>query len=164
MPSYTIRSLVCCTLLGAFTSCQYFETQKIPQETFYEQEVAAIDWESVDRYPAFPDCISFTEKPEQKACFQNTLLAHLYQDLQEKKMELLEETNDTAWVHIRVSSQGKIHGDKVVIAGTLQEQLPEFEFWITESLKTLPASEPAYKRGIPVETQFKLPVVIRSED
>lgn len=163
MPATLQRILLLLALYGAASACQYFETQKIPSETFYEQEIATIDWESVDRYPSFPSCSSLTEKEDQKVCFQDTLLAHLYKDLAEKEMELLEETNDTVWIDFNVSGAGVIENTQVDMHPNLQEQLPEFELWVKESLKTLPSSEPALKRGIPVETQFKLPIVIRSE-
>jgi len=163
MPAFFQRILLLCTLLSACWSCDYFETEKIPAETFYQQEVEAIDWESVDRYPAFPDCIELAEKQQQKACFENTLLAHLYSDLADRQMELLEETNDTVWIHFSVLASGAVQNTAVDMKAQLREQLPEFDIWIEQSLAELPASEPAFKRGIPVETQFTLPIIVRSE-
>lgn len=150
--------------MGACWSCKYFETEKIPSETFYQQEVEAIDWESVDRYPAFPDCIAFAEKQEQKSCFENTLLAHLYSDLADRQMELMEETNDTVWIHFSVLASGELQNTDIAMKPALREQLPDFDLWIAQSLAELPPAEPAFKRGIPVETQFKLPIIVRTAD
>ena len=114
MPSSLFKICLSITLFGGLCSCNYFDTQKIQEDTFYQQEVETIDWESVDQYPAFPDCETYTEKLEQRSCFQNTLLAHLYHDMSERQMELLEETRDTVWVDLKVSNAGTIESTNVV--------------------------------------------------
>lgn len=158
------RLLFGTTLLGIFGSCQYFDTEKVQSETIYQQEYQTIDWDSVDRYPRFANCEELDDKPTQEACFQNTLLQHLYSDLSNRPMELIEAGRDTVWIDFSVSPQGNIENTNIRMDSLLQLQLPEFRQWIMESLQTLPQPEPAYKRSIPVETRFSLPVVVYSGD
>ncbi|MAL59694.1 MAG: hypothetical protein CMC14_06580, partial [Flavobacteriaceae bacterium] len=55
------------------SSCQYFNTERISSETFYEEEIESINWSEVDTYPMFRECETFTEKEVQKTCFQNVV-------------------------------------------------------------------------------------------
>lgn len=159
-----LRRLLLTALLAAFGSCQYFDTEKIQSETIYQREYQTIDWDSVDRYPRFANCEELEDKPVQQACFQSTLLQHLYNDLSTRTMELIEAGRDTVWIDFSVSVQGNIENTNIQMDSLLQLQLPEFRQWIMESLQTLPQPEPAYKRSIPVETRFTLPIVVYSGD
>jgi hypothetical protein len=46
----------------------------------------------------------------------------------------------------------------------LKAQIPSLAANIIEAIKTLQPIAPAYKRGIPVKTKFKLPLVIKTSD
>jgi hypothetical protein len=50
------------------------------------------------------------------------------------------------------------------IDSLLKVQIPSLATNIIEGIKTLQPIAPAYKRGIPVKTTFKLPLVIKTSD
>ena len=61
-------------LLVLASSCQFFETEKISTETFYEEEIKAIDWKDVDQYPVFTECSDFSEKKSPSFVFRIDLV------------------------------------------------------------------------------------------
>ena len=50
------------------------------------------------------------------------------------------------------------------IDSLLKVQIPLLATTIMEGIKTLQPIAPAYKRGIPVKTTFKLPLVIKTSN
>ena len=142
--------LVLVVLSVLIPSCQFFETEKISSETFLKEEIKSINWKDVDQYPVFLNCESFTEKKQQKNCFENTLSSHLYQVINSE--------------NFLVDEKGKLAIASMKIDSLLKVQIPSLAANIIEGIKTLQPIAPAYKRGIPVKTTFKLPLVIKTSD
>lgn len=149
-------------LLLLATSCQFFETEKVSSEKIYKEEMEAIDWKDVDRYPSFSNCENILEKPEQKNCFINTINSQLYKSISHGEMVAVKEVYDTVKVNFEVSSSGQLSILEIKMDTLLQNEFPELETWILQSIDSLKPVAPAYKRGIPVKTQFTLPVVIQT--
>lgn len=145
------------------TSCQYFETEKVSSEDIFEDEIGTIDWKEVDRYPSFPACESIIEKPEQKDCFITTISNHLYQAVSHQEMIAIREVYDTVKVKFEVGTTGQLSILNIEIDSILQREFPELELIIFNTVDSLQPIAPAYKRGIPVKTQFILPVIVRTD-
>ncbi len=144
------------------TSCQFFETEKVSSEKIYKEEMEAIDWKDVDRYPSFSNCDNILEKPEQKDCFINTISSQLYKSISHEGMIAKREVYDTVKVNFEVSSSGQISILEIKMDTVLQKEFPNLENWLLQSIDSLQPVAPAYKRGIPVKTQFTLPVIIKT--
>ncbi|MDC8001729.1 hypothetical protein POV26_11830 [Aequorivita todarodis] len=144
------------------TSCQFFETEKVSSEEIYNQEIKTIDWKDVDRYPSFSNCDSILEKPEQKDCFINTISSQLYKSINHEGMVATREVYDTVKVNFEVSSKGELAILEIKMDTALQQEFPNLETWLLQSIDSLKPVAPAYKRGIPVKTQFTLPVIIKT--
>ena len=149
-------------LLFLATSCQFFETEKVSSEEIYKEEMETIDWKDVDRYPSFSNCKNQLEKPEQKDCFINTISSHLYKSISSEKMVSVREVYDTVKVNFEVSRNGELSILEIKMDTVLQKEFPNLEAWILQSIDSLKPVAPAYKRGIPVKTQFILPVIIQT--
>lgn len=145
------------------TSCQYFETEKISSETFYEEEIKAIDWENIDQYPTFPQCETFIEKMERKKCFVETLQGHVSRSLSSKNMSSHQDLRDTVLLNFTISNTGEISQLNITVDSLLSQEIPMLRQWLKESIDSLPELSPAQKKGIPVETQFTFPVVVTTE-
>ncbi|MAP80158.1 MAG: hypothetical protein CL526_03620 [Aequorivita sp.] len=157
-----LQRLLFIFLLLLATSCQYFETEKVNSEKIYNEEIKAIDWKDVDRYPSFAECENTLEKLEQKQCFINTISTHLLQSISDKNLVTVQEISDTIKVNFEINSQGDLRILEIKIDSLFQREFPELESWIVQSIDSLKPVAPAYKRSIPVKTRFTLPVVIQT--
>jgi hypothetical protein len=146
------------------SSCNYFETEKISSDTFYEEELKTIDWKDVDQYPAFKECESQTEKLAQKNCFVTTLSEHIYAVIESKEMVASNNLQDTIQLSFSISKTGELRVIQMYVDSLISTQFPLLEDWMRTSVEVLPLLAPAYKRGIPVETEFKLPIVLSTGD
>ncbi|MCF6308457.1 MAG: hypothetical protein L3J09_10935 [Flavobacteriaceae bacterium] len=144
------------------SSSQFFETEKISSETFLEEEIKAINWKEVDQYPVFQNCENETEKEQQKSCFETTLINHLYQSIQSENTTVSKDINETIIIDFIVNEKGELSISNMKIDSILSNQLPFLEHKIIQGLDSLQPIAPAYKRGIPVKTTFKLPIIIKT--
>lgn len=149
-------------LLLLATSCQFFETEKVSSEKIYKEEMETIDWKDVDSYPSFSNCENALEKHEQKECFINTISTQLYKSLNHEDIVATRDVYDTVKVNFEVSSSGKLSILQIKMDTVLQKEFPNLQTWLLQSIDSLKPVAPAYKRGIPVKTQFTLPVIIRT--
>lgn len=155
-----IRILLAASLLA--TSCQLFETEKMSSEAIFKEEIQTIDWKDVDRYPAFANCNDSLPKPQQKECFMNTITTQIYQSINHEKVVAVREVYDTIKVNFEVGRDGRIAILQIKMDTLLKRDFPELEAWLLRSIDSLKPVAPAYKRGIPVKTQFTLPVIIKT--
>jgi hypothetical protein len=146
------------------TSCQFFETEKISSETFYVEELKTIDWKNVDRYPAFASCDTLSQKTKQKECFEGELAYQLQQSMTAQGVTALHDLNDTIVLSFSISEKAGITILAMQIDSLLQKEFPHLKDSLKYSIDALRLVAPAYKRGIPVKTQFTLPIVVTTEE
>ncbi|WP_162985017.1 hypothetical protein [Mesonia aquimarina] len=145
-----------------FFGCKNFETKRVCSEEILQDELKQIDWNAIETYPTFANCEKYTES-EQQDCFEQTFSKHIYAFLATKKVVLSDSINEKIWLHLSINSEGKPSLDSVHLSQTLVDNLPKFKTWLDSSVISLPKIYPARKRGIPVATNFKLPLRIESE-
>ncbi len=144
------------------TSCQFFETEKVSSEKIYSEEMQTINWKDVDSYPSFTNCDKTLEKPEQKDCFISTISTQVYKSINDEGIVATRDIYDTVSVNFEVSKDGKLSIIEIKMDTLLQKEFPILEAWLLQSIDSLKPVAPAYKRGIPIKTQFTLPVIIRT--
>lgn len=150
-------------LLVMLTSCELFQTKKVSSDEILNEESRELNWHEVDQYPAFSECREILEEEAAKACFGNKVASYIYARLDRKQPVVTEALNDTVMLYIIVSDKGRPVIDSVGIDSSVAHHLPKIRTWIQESVDSLPKIYPASKRGIPVATKFKLPIVIQAE-
>ncbi len=150
-----LLTLICVFLM---ISCEYLAPKEEKTRRIVQEELSSIDWNDVDQYPLFASCAESISKEEQRICFENELLSHFSETLSEFEFVLSEYVGDTIYVDFLVERDGSITVLDIEDQMTVQEQIPEFNAIITQSLKSLPKIEPALKRGIPVAAKFRIPL------
>ena len=150
-------------LLASATSCQYFDTEKISAETFYKEEIKAIDLSQIDTYPIFQECANTMEKEETRLCFENELTARIGQSLSRESLIAINYLQDTLWVNFTISEKAIITVNEVKTDSLIYLEFPKLQEKIAQKIDSIILKAPAYKRGIPVKTSFNLPIVIRTE-
>ena len=144
-------------------SCEEFTTRKISSEEILIEETRDFNWHEVDNYPAFAECRNITEVEAAKACFGNKVSQYFYSRLEAKQPVVTEALDDTLYLYLKISEKGRPAIDSMEIDSLVMSQLPDIRTWLTESVDSLPKIYPATKRGIPVKTTFRMPVVIKAE-
>ncbi|HLS31669.1 MAG TPA: hypothetical protein VK021_12495 [Flavobacteriaceae bacterium] len=151
--------LIALSLLG----CEKFETKKLSSTDIVEEEIKHIDWKNLDSYPSLETCEDITIESNKKQCFENELSKHIFEVLAEHEVSLKDSIREELELKIYISNRGETSLKKVEISAELAEQIPELEDWLNEAVSSLPKIYPAEKRGVPVSSNFKLPLVIQSE-
>ncbi|HET7360602.1 MAG TPA: hypothetical protein VFI78_01575 [Salinimicrobium sp.] len=149
-------------VLAGITSCNEFQTEKLTSEEILTLERKQLNWHEVDQYPAFKNCREITEAEAAKACFEEKVTRYVYAHLSQKRPVVTQNVNDTIWLQLVISEEGVPAIDSVEMDSLVIKQLPNIKLWLTESIDSLPKIFPAIKRGIPVSTKFKMPIVIRA--
>ncbi len=152
---FRVLSLFLIILIG--TSCEFFNLKDKSQL----QEIdTIIDFSSVDVFPTFDVCKSYIDKEKKTACFRETIHQHISKSLAKNKIEVKKPVNEVLNVEVLISNKGIVSVQKIIASDVLKTEIPTIDSLITASLQNLPKLFPATKRGIPVATQYKIPIQI----
>jgi hypothetical protein len=146
-----------------FHSCQYFETPVPSEQELLQKELKSINWKEVDEYPSVVDCEKIEDKKQRQQCFFEVLTQLIQEKLSVDTLSILYPELDTIEVKVTIFPNAtmqfepqfpkdSVAYDKIKIDSILKVRLVDF-----------PKINPAIKRGIPVKTQFILPVILKVE-
>lgn len=146
-----------------FNSCQYFDKQVPSEKELLQKELKAINWKEVDEYPSVVDCDKIEDKKQRQQCFFEVLTQLIQDKLSNDTLSMLYPELDTIEVKVTVFPNAtmqfepqfpkdSVAYDKIKIDSILKARLVDF-----------PKINPAIKRGLPVKTQFILPVILKVE-
>lgn len=140
------------------TSCDYFFPKQNPKNTSNIDTV--IDFTKVDVFPLFPECKDIPSLDRQKICFQIKMAEHIQALIKSGNFKTPTQNNDTLLVSLKVLQNGKtqIVSVKSSSKNTVYEHL--LDSILQLQIDSIPTLQPALKRGMPVTTQFELPVII----
>ena len=158
-----MRKFLTMLIICSFTSCNFFDSADEKTQKLVNQELKSIDWTNVDHYPLFDDCDENASKATHKDCFIETLSLHFGMSLHDFEPVVNNAIRDTIFVDFTVENTGAIVVKNILNKEVLQGQVQEFDTKINQSLSNLPRIAPALKRGIPVKTTFRIPIVLSSK-
>jgi hypothetical protein len=143
-------------------SCQFFDRRVPSEEELLKQKLEEVNWQEVSMYPTLPPCDGYFDKTRRRDCFFKEMGKILHGKFQKDTLTFAKFEIDTLWVKVTVNP------DSTVLFETQLTEIPEtkrdtLNSIIQERLADFPKIEPAQKEGIPVRTQFLLPVVVRFE-
>ncbi|HCO86495.1 MAG TPA: hypothetical protein DIT95_23595 [Arenibacter sp.] len=145
-----------------FTSCDWFTSKEEKTQELVNEEMRNINFNEVDKYPLFDNCDEMLDKTGQLDCFQNTLLEQYTATLEDFEFQFVSDINTSIYVDFLVDYKGEISVLEVQRNEDIENQIPEFRTIITQSLKGLPPLSPALKRGVPVSSKFRIPIIVNS--
>lgn len=151
------------SILAIFSGCRDMETKKVSSETVLAEELKGIDMKEVDEYPSLVGCDSLPERAARRSCFERGLSHNFQRYLATKILVFSDPIRDTIWLDLSITASGEAEINAIKISDSLEQQIPEMKQWLHQSMDSLPKIYPAIKRGIPVRTAFKMPVVIKVE-
>ena len=138
-------------------SCDFFQKKELQLNQVVD---TIVDFNSVDVFPLFPSCDSIPSEERQKICSQIKLSEQIYSSLAAYQIEVSEKMNDTILVKLHVNSIGNVSLVNIQSSEFIKNQIPKLDSLIGVGVNNLPTLKAAIKRGIPVTTEFTLPIVL----
>ena len=153
----------CYILLLMFASSQYFEKQVPSEKELLQKELKSINWKEVDEYPSLVDCESVTDKKQQQQCFFERLTQLIQEKLSVDTLAALYPELDTIEVKVTVFPNATLQFEPQFPKDSVAYDTIKIDSILRARLVGFPKVNPAIKRGIPVKTQFILPVILKVE-
>lgn len=158
-----MKKLLAIVLLVLLQSCQYFERQVPDEKELLDKQLKEINWNEVDEYPSVGDCEKLTDAEQRKQCFFEFLQTTIEQKLAVDTLATLFPKLDTIEVKVTVFPNATIQFEPQFPKDSVAYDTIKIDSILHARLIDFPKVNPAIKRGIPVKTQFTLPVIIKSE-
>ncbi len=144
-------------------SCQYFEKPITSEEELLQKKLNQINWNEVTVYPSVAECDSIMDKEVQKACFFDYLSEVIHKKLKPDSLSSEGKIIDTIQVKVTIFPDSKISFEPLFPAEETTYDKPKTDSILKARLVNFPKIEPAQKEGIPVKTQFILPIILKED-
>ncbi len=143
-------------------SCRFFEP--VPsQEVLLKKELQSINWKEVDEFPSVSDCEKITDEVMSRQCFFDFLTTAIQERLSVDTLSILYPHLDTIQVKVTVFPDASLQFEPQFPKDTVAYDTIKIDSILHARLVDFPKVNPAIKRGIPVKTQFILPVILKIE-
>lgn len=147
-------------------SCEFdFQIdKKITVDEFINEELKSLNWNDVDQYPVFENCLKINNIKNKNNCFVETITSSFRENLKTNNLVLNRTLIDTVRMVLKVDKTGKISIENM----TISDQNNKYKEVITKSFEntvsSLPKLYPAIKRGQEVDVIFNMPIIISTEN
>ena len=159
------RILIAIIFVYLFTSCDFFSSKKIATKKASLEVEAIIDYSTVDVFPMFTNCEGLDTKKLQEECFGNELIEKLDNLISLDKIEVSRAIYDTVFVDLLIEKDNKVRIAGIQSSELIKTKIPKLDSVLISSINQLPnLTQPSIKRGIPVSSQFTLPILIKVSD
>ncbi len=156
-----LRKILFLISIVFFTSCQFFSSDKNKNR----QEIdTVVNFSKVDISPSFAVCDSLIDKTKKDNCFRTSIHQIIAKKLAKTTFKINQNIDETIVVNLLINSKGKISLKSIESSKIVAKEIPELDSLLALSLQNLPKLHPALKRGIPVATQYQLPIKILFDD
>ena len=141
-------------------SCDLTINKELSVNQLVSDELETFNWNDVDTYPRFQNCDTIINKELNFQCFVNTLTSKVQTNLSNTGVIVDKSIKDTVMISFRVSDKGKITLDQLFSENEVLNVNLLIDSIFKLSILDLPKLYPAIKRGQPVNTKFKLPILV----
>ena len=161
-----MRKTLIIILCFLFVSCEFdFQfDKKITVNEFITEELKSFNWNDVDQYPVFENCLEINSVKNKNNCFVETITSSFRENLKTNNLVLNRTLIDTVRMVLKVNKSGKISIENI----TISDQNIKYTEVITKSFEntvsSLPKLYPAIKRGQEVDVIFNIPIIISTEN
>lgn len=145
------------------SSCQFFDMETPSPEELLQKELKSINWKEVDEFPSVSECENIKDKAMRNQCFFEFLTQTIQEKLSSDTLAILNPESDTISVKVTVFPNGNLKFESQLPKDSLTDKGVKIDSILSAKLIGFPKVNPAIKRGIPVKTQFILPVILKTE-
>jgi len=146
-----------------FSSCQNLNKSEISEEELLQQELKKVNFSQVDEFPSVAACDTLKDVETRKLCFFDYLTVAIQEKLSIDTLAILYPEIDTIQVKVTVYPDSRLEFEPHFPSDSLAYDKNKIDSILRNRLKDFPKINPALKRGIPVKTQFVLPVILNVE-
>jgi hypothetical protein len=146
-----------------FNSCQYFDKQVPSEKELLQKELKSINWKEVDEYPSVVDCEKIEDKKQRQQCFFEVLTQLIQEKLCNDTLAMLYPELDTIEVKVTIFPNATMKFEPQFPKDSVAYDTIKIDSILKARLVDFPKINPAIKRGLPVKTQFILPVILKVE-
>jgi hypothetical protein len=150
-------------LLLLLSSCQYFDRQVPDEDELLRKRLNEINWKEVTTYPSIAECEGIMDKELKKECFFASMTHLVQQKLDVDTLAILYPEIDTIQVKVTVFPDATLKFEPQLPVDSVAYNKVKIDSILRVRLKDFPKVEPAQKEGVPVTTQFILPVILTIE-
>lgn len=155
-----IAALFLILLIG---SCQYFDRQVPDEDKLLQQRLNEINWKEVSTYPSIAECEGILDKEQKKECFFSSMTRLLQEKLDVDTLAILYPEIDTIQVKVTIYPDATLKFEPQFMQDSVAYNKIKIDSILKARLYNFPRVEPAQKEGVPVTTQFILPVILNVE-
>lgn len=157
-----MKKIAALSFLFFFFSCRFFDGQVPNEEELLQKRINEINWKEVSSYPSIAECDAVMDKEMKKDCFFAQMTLLIQQKLDMDTIALLYPEMDTINVKVTVFSNATLRFEPQIPIEH-NYNMAKIDSLIKARLVNFPPVEPAQKEGVPVTSQFILPVIIKVE-
>ncbi len=158
-----MKKAVALFLLTLCFSCQYLEKKVPSEQELLDKQMKEINWNEVDEYPSVADCEKLTDATQRKQCFFDFITTAIQQKLATDTLAMMFPELDTIEVRVTVLPNATLEFNPEFPKDSVAYDTIKIDSILRARLVDFPKVNPALKRGIPVKTQFVLPVIIKQD-
>jgi hypothetical protein len=147
----------------AVSSCQFFDKKTPSEDELLKKELEKIDWKKVDAFPSIDACDVLSDEAQRKQCFFEYLTQTIQEKLSVDTLAILYPEIDTIEVKVTVFPDASLQFEPQFPKDSVAYDKIKIDSILHAKLVDLPKVNPAIKRGVPVKTQFVLPVILKTE-
>lgn len=156
--------LILFPVLFILNSCQFFDKSVPSKEELLQKELKSINWNVVDEFPSVLECEKIEDKKLRQQCFFEFLTQTIQEKLSNDTLIKLYPKLDTLEVKVTVFSNSRLKFESQFPQDSLGEyNKAKMDSILYARLVGFPKINPAIKRGLPVKTEFVLPVVFQKK-
>ena len=133
------------------------------EKELLQKELKVINWKEVDEFPSFVDCDKLDSKTLRQQCFFEFLTQLIQEKLSSDTLSVLYPELDTIEVKVTIFPNAKMQFEPLFPKDSVAYDTVKIDSILHARLIGFPKVNPAIKRGIPVKTQFILPVILKVE-
>lgn len=154
-----MKKIAVLSLLMFMCSCRFFDGQVPNEEELLQKRLKEINWKEVSSYPSIAECDAIMDKELKKDCFFAQMTQLIQQKLDIDTIALMYPDVDSINVKVTVFSNATLRFEPQMPPNA-NYNMSEIDSIIKARLVNFPPVVPAQKEGVPVTTQFILPVIL----
>ena len=148
----------------SFNSCQYIDKQVPSEKELLQKELKSINWKEVDEYPSVANCDKIANKKQRQQCFFQVMAQLIQQKLDIDTLSIMYPELDTIEVKVTVFPNSTMKFEPQFPKDSVAYDTIKIDSILHARLIDFPKINPALKRGLPVKTQFILPVILKAKN